>query len=336
MSMRRILIAITLTMAIALAAGCSASSDEMSAGSAAQEEAEAPAQDVAPAAPNDAGGEAAGGDAAADTDASVTGDTPAVADLVAAQNDRIVREGTMRVEVDEGRFDRAFNQVVAAAARHGGTVLASDASSDDAGLTSGSVTVRVPADSYDALLTSVAEIGEVRERSITSQDVSGEFVDLEARLRHNEAQERFYLSLLERAEGVEDAIAVQQRVSEIQQTIEQIRGRLTFLEERTSFSRLTVELYETGSAFQEGDGTPPTFAQYWEASRNALVNVLGVTMVLLTILLPFAVVGGLIFFVIRRVRPRRRRTLPPPPGPPVEPATPEPATSGAPARPDGN
>jgi hypothetical protein len=331
MSMRRILIAITLMMAMVLGAGCSGSAEE--SGAAGPDQAE-----PAPAAPDQAGAEAAGEGGAADTDTSVSGDTPAVADLVAAQTDHIVREGTMRVEVAEGRFDRAFNQVVAAATRQGGTVLSSDASSDDAGLTSGSVTVRVPAESYDALLTSVTEIGEVRERSITSQDVSGEFVDLQARLRHNEAQERFYLSLLERAEGVEDAIAVQQRLSEIQQTIEQIRGRITFLEERTSFSRLTVELYETGSAFQEDAGAPPTFAQYWEASRNALVNVLGVTMVLLTIILPFAVVGGLIFFIVRRVRPRRRRTLPPPPGPPAPaaPAPPEPATSGAPSGPEAH
>lgn len=327
--MRRILIAVSLMLAVALAAGCSGSGDAVSSDA---EAPEALGAEQAPAAPDDAGREeAAGGGSAADTDTSVPGEAPPVADLVAAQDSRIVREGTMRVEVDGGTFDRAFNQVVAAATRHGGTVAASDASSDDEGLTSGSVTVRVPAESYDALLTSVTEIGEVRDRSITSQDVSEEFVDLEARLRHNEAQERFYLSLLEDAEGVEDAIAVQQRVSEIQQTIEQIRGRLTFLEERTSFSRLTVELFETGSAFQQG-GETPTFTQYWEASRNALVNVLGVTMVLVTILLPFAAVGALIFFIVRRVRPRRRRTLPPP-GPPAQPA-PEPATSGAPAGPD--
>jgi large-conductance mechanosensitive channel len=223
----------------------------------------------------------------------------------------------MRLEVEENGFDRAFNRVVDAAARLGGTVLSSDATSDDEGLTSGSVTVRVPADDYDALLTAVADIGTVRERSIRSEDVSAEFVDLEARLRHNEAQERFYLSLLGRAEDVEDAIAVQQRVDDIQQTIEQIKGRLSFLEERTSFSRLTVELFEAGSAFQQSPAAQPTFAYYWETAGNALVRVLGMGLVVATVLLPFVLVGLVIFVVVRVLGPIGRRRRPEPAAPPA-------------------
>jgi hypothetical protein len=283
--------------------------------------------DAAMAEPAPAGDEAAAeGDGAVaeqgvDTSAA-RGDAAGAQELPAVPGDRIVREGSMRVEVDEGGFDRAFNRVLETAARLGGTVVSSNATSDDEGLTSGTVTVRVPSDDYDALLTAIAQIGTVRDRSITSQDVSAEFVDLEARLRHNQAQERFYLSLLERAESVEDAIAVQQQVDDIQQAIEQIEGRLTYLEERTSFSRLTVELFEAGSAFQPA-GAEPTFAHYWEMARNALVNVLGMALVLGTVLLPFAVIGLLIFVAVRRLRPARRRAVPATPVAPAETAAPE-------------
>jgi len=316
-------IVIVLAVALALLAGCSGGSDEAMEAAAAPER-EQGAQDDAGAA-GEGGGEVTadvGGDAAAEAGGdAVDADTDLPPVNLTSSGDRIVREGTMRLQVDEDGFDAAFERVVSTAGRLGGTVLSSDATSNDAGLTSGSVTVRVPADDYDALLTAISEIGEVRERSITSEDVSSEFVDLEARLRHNEAQERFYLSLLEQADGVEDAIAVQQRVEGIQQTIEQIKGRLSFLEERTSFSRLTIELFETGAAFQTASGQRPTFAHYLGTARDALVTVLGGALVIGTVVLPFAIVGLAVFAVVRRFGATGRRQGPA--GPPAPAPAPE-------------
>lgn len=320
--MRRI-VTIVFALTLALLAGCAGSSDEDAMEAVAPEEA-----GQEPASPD--GADSAGGAGEADRGGEGTadgGDTAGAgtdlppSTLTSSPGDRIVREGTMRLQVDEEGFDAAFDRVVSAAGRLGGTVLSSDATSDDEGSTSGAVTVRVPAEDFDALLTAIAEIGEVRERSITSEDVSAEFVDLEARLRHNEAQERFYLSLLEEADGVEDAIAVQQRVEGIQQTIEQIKGRLSFLEERTSFSRLTVELFESGAAFQTASGERPTFAHYLGTARDALVTVIGGALVVATVALPFVVVGVVLLLLFRRFAPALRRTGPT--GPPAPASAPE-------------
>ena len=321
--MRRI-VTIVFALTLALLAGCAGSSDEDAMEAVAPEEA-----GQEPASPD--GADSAGGAGEADRggegtagvggDAASAGTDLPPSTLTSSPGDRIVRKGTMRLQVDEDGFDAAFDRVVSAAGRLGGTVLSSDATSDDEGSTSGAVTVRVPAEDFDALLTATAEIGEVRERSVTSEDVSAEFVDLEARLRHNEAQERFYLSLLEQADGVEDAIAVQQRVEGIQQTIEQIKGRLSFLEERTSFSRLTVELFESGAAFQTASGERPTFAHYLDTARDALVTVVGGALVVATVALPFVVVGVVLLLLFRRFAPALRRTEPT--GPPAPASAPE-------------
>jgi len=302
--MKRITVVTVILMAVL--AGCSGGSDE--AGGAAEE---AAAGAAAP--PVDGGAEGGGGEQedAADAAPPEAVDDRASAVLTAGIGDRIVRDGTMRIRVEDDAFDGAFDRLVGLADQFGGTVLASDASTGDDGTTSGTLTVRVPAEDFDDLLVAVGRVGEVEQRSITSEDVSDEYVDLEARLRHNRAQERFYLSLLDRAEDVEDAIAVQQRVEGIQQTIEQIQGRLRFLDERTSFSRLTVELFEVGGAFQAGGATEPSFARYWATARAALVNVLGGALVVVTVALPFVVVGAAILLVMRRSgQPRRRATAP--------------------------
>ena len=291
--------ALVTVILMAMLAGCAASDDSAGAGGAAEE---AVAQ-VA-----NGGGE---GEQAAAAEAPQSSDDRASAVLTADIGDRIVRDGTMRVRVEEDTFDSGFDRLVELADRFGGTVLASDASTADDGSTSGTVTVRVPTGDFDDLLVAVGRVGEVEQRSVTSEDVSDEYVDLEARLRHNQAQERFYLSLLDRAEDVDDAIAVQQRVEGIQQTIEQIEGRLRFLDERTSFSRLTVELFEAGGAFQAGGAPEPSLARYWATARAALINVLGGALVIATVALPFVVVGAAVLVLVRRYTVPGRRAVAP-------------------------
>ena len=291
--------ALVTVILMAMLAGCAASDDSAGAGGAAEE---AGAQ-VA-----NGGGE---GEQAAAAEAPQSSDDRASAVLTADIGDRIVRDGTMRVRVEEDTFDGAFDRLVEVADRFGGTVLASDASTADDGSTSGTVTVRVPTGDFDDLLVAVGRVGEVEQRSVTSEDVSDEYVDLEARLRHNQAQERFYLSLLDRAEDVDDAIAVQQRVEGIQQTIEQIEGRLRFLDERTSFSRLTVELFEAGGAFQAGGAPEPSLARYWATARAALINVLGGALVIATVALPFVVIGTAGLVLVRRYTVPGRRAVAP-------------------------
>jgi hypothetical protein len=295
-------IAVVTVLLTAMLAGCAASDESAGAGDAAEE--------AVPQAAD--GGVGGGGEQQAAADAAPgSSDDRASAVLTAEVGDRIVRDGTMRIRVDEDAFDGAFDRLVQTADRFGGTVLSSDASTADDGSTSGTVTVRVPAADFDDLLVAAGRIGEVEQRSITSQDVSDEYVDLEARLRHNQAQERFYLSLLDRAEDVDDAIAVQQQVAGIQQTIEQIEGRLRFLDERTSYSRLTVELFEAGGAFQTGSAPQPSLARYWVTARAALVNVLGGALVVGSVALPFVVVGAVILVLARRHGVQRRRAVAP-------------------------
>ena len=227
--------------------------------------------------------------------------------------DRIIKEGTITIEVERDGFDQAYTAVVGAARRHGGDVVGSTTRTSDNGDTFGSVTVRVPVRSFEDLVVGVGEIGTIRNRDIDSQDVTAEFTDLESRLRHLRAQEVFYLGLLEEARGVRDAIAVQQQLDGIQSQLEQIQGRLNVLEDRTSFSTLTVELFEPGAgsaiATEDEPEARPTIARYWDTARDAFVNVIGAMLVAALFALPLLIVAGALWFGYRTlVRPTRRPT----------------------------
>ncbi len=243
-----------------------------------------------------------------------------------AVGDRVIKEGTVTVEVEAGSFDEAYAEIVEAARRVGGTVVASTTRSTSAdGGTSGSVSVRVPVESYEDLLVGVGRVGRVRSREVTAQDVSTEFVDLQSRQRNLEAQERFYLGLLEEAAGVQDAIAVQQQLNGITEQLEQVKGRIAYLDERTTYSTLTVQLVEPGGPLLLADepDAGPSIARYWETARRAFVNVVGSVLVAVGFLAPLLLIG-LVAAVAVRLLTRRPGAPAPRPRPAPPRAEPEP------------
>lgn len=266
-------------------------------------------------------GLAGGGSDATGDDESVAEEPAPLPDpLPARPGDRIIKEGTISLEVEQEQFDRAFLQVVSVARRYGGDVVGSSTRTADDGATFGSITLRVPVANFEDLLIGVGDIGQVRSRDIGAEDVSTEFTDLESRLRHLEAQERFYLGLLEDADGVRDAIAVQQRLDGIQEQIEQIKGRLRFLDDRTSFSTLTVELFEPGAGATLLDTDEPTdrpsLARYWDTARDAFVNVIGAMLVALLFLAPLLVPAVVLLALWRWNRRQASPSRTAPPAPP--------------------
>ena len=278
-----------------------AAGDEAGADQPEQGEAEMPAEEAPAPAPAEGSGDASGVGPAGDDDA----DAPLPA-APPPTGDRIIKEGTITLEVEDGQFDRAFIAVIDAARRQGGDVIGSSTRTGDEGETFGSVTVRVPVANFEDLLVGMGDIGITRSRDVDAKDVTAEYTDLESRLRHLRAQEEFYLGLLTRAEDVRDAIAVQQQLDGIQAQIERIQGRLNVLEDRTSFSTLTVELFEPGAAgslpTEEEPPARPTLARYWDTARDAFVNVLGAMLVAGLFAFPLLVAAGAAFVMWRLLR----------------------------------
>lgn len=111
----------------------------------------------------------------------------------------------------------------------------------------GSVTVRVPSESLDDALARFKDLSvRVEGESSSSQDVTEEYTDLGARLHNLEATEEELLELLttvrERMEKAEDILAVHREVTSIRGQIEQLKGRMQYLENTSSMAAVTIEL----------------------------------------------------------------------------------------------
>jgi len=249
--------------------------------------------------------------AAGDRDSSAEGgdfggDVPVGAPASLSYSQRIIKDGRVEIEVPRDGFDRGYAQVLALAAKAGGSVVQSQTFTQE-DQASGELTIRVPAERFEELLTSTGGIGKVLHRSVESADVSGEFVDLESRLRHLQAQERFYLDLMSQARTVGDAVAINQNLSTVQAEMEQVQGRLRLLDEKTTFSRLTVALHEPGVGPLISQ-VPPVprgvLAQAWADSVEALQQTIGALLIGAFTLFPLALLALVAWAVWRRLRPR--------------------------------
>ena len=155
---------------------------------------------------------------------------------------KIVRTGFMTLEVEDIAW--TMEEIVAVADELGGYVVSSRKHEDEK--TSGSIRIRVPSDRFEAAFERLRQLAiAVPYENTEARDVTEEYVDLEARLRNLEATEAQYLALLEKAETVEEMLKVQREISNIRGQIEQIEGRMKYLERTSDMALIDITLQES-------------------------------------------------------------------------------------------
>src|SRR6187200_3021048 len=158
-----------------------------------------------------------------------------------------------RLGIAHGSFEDKVCEAHAVADSYAGFVVESFASQGSGKrIAEGSLVLRIPAESYDSALSRLRELGKVESLEESGQDVSKEFVDLNARIRQLRAVEAQLLELLQRADDVPAALAVQNQLSQVQLDLEQARGRLQYLDDQVSYATISVAMHESGAVAPKG------------------------------------------------------------------------------------
>jgi Domain of unknown function (DUF4349) len=221
---------------------------------------------------------------------------------------RIIQTASLRLVVARGGFDQAVEEARSIAAGLGGFVVSSSESRDPgAKITTGTLVLRVPGPAYADAMRRLGDVGRVAGREESGRDVSAEFVDLEARKRHLEAVETQLLKLLQRAGNVAAALSVQAKLNDVQLQLEQVRGRLRYLDDQTAFATISMSVRE-----QLPDAVPGRddggILDAWADGARAFGKVAAGTFVVLATIAPVLL---LLAFVALAVRIALRRGLVP-------------------------
>ena len=144
---------------------------------------------------------------------------------------------------------------------------------------SGSLVMRVPAASFDRVLASIAALGTLRSQSVQADDVTEEYVDLQARWGALANQRAQYQRIMEMAGNVSEILEVQQQVERVQVEMDRIDGRLKYLDNRIEYATITVSFNEP-EPVGAGDGPSVT-----SVINEGIAGFLGVTAALVIILI---------------------------------------------------
>ena len=149
----------------------------------------------------------------------------------------IIRTVNMSIVVDQ--IQAAIDDISELANSMGGWVVSTDRREKHTGV----ISVRVPAADLDAAIEALRGMAsDVESEVTTSQDVTDEYFDLQSRLKNQQATEAALIKLLDRAQSVEHALAVQRELSGVQENVERLLGRIKLLEETSAYSLVTVSL----------------------------------------------------------------------------------------------
>src|SRR5205823_5969033 len=164
----------------------------------------------------------------------------------------------------------------------------------------GEFTFMVPADKFDETIDQLSQLGKVQNEHISGQDVSAQYVDLQARLANQQAQRDAMLVLLHRAQSISDIIAIQTQLGQITQQIEELKGQISYLDHNTSYSSVSVNIVELGAV------TPTAGTDNWgfvtalgDAAHN-FVTTINYIVTGLGAIGPVLIVIGLAYLVWRR------------------------------------
>ncbi len=208
-----------------------------------------------------------------------------------------------QIDLNVGDLEAAAEELTTLIESSGGYLASSEITGAVGSRRSGSWTARVPSGQFRNIVDQIAGLGEVQRRSTNSQEVTEEYVDVQARLNNKRREEERLLSLLENStSNLKDTLDVERELSRVREELERMTGRLRLLDDLTTLSTLTITMKERldfNPPQAPGFGT--RVARAWGESLTELREA-GENLVLgVVFAAPWFLIGGVVLFVAWRL-----------------------------------
>ncbi|MDX8291288.1 DUF4349 domain-containing protein [Metabacillus indicus] len=234
------------------------------------------------------------------------------------QNRKVIYTADMSVRVKS--YQEAVSSIQKTLASLGGYVMESNTySGEEDQPQEGTLTVKVPQEAFQSFLNTVEKGSiKVENQTVSGQDVTEEYVDLESRLKSKKTVEERLLSFMKEAQKTEDLLKISNDLSAVQEEIEQLTGRINYLNNQTAFATVSIHLSENkinvpGLENENLNTWQKTKQQFME-SINTLLSAGSAIIVFTAGNLPVLAVLFLAGFAIwLAVRKRMNRNNPAPP-----------------------
>ena len=177
---------------------------------------------------------------------------------------------------------------------------------NDERFSSYSATVRIPSKDYDNFCNELEQIGDLRNKNASVDNLSQEYSDLNTTLKVYEAKEKRYIDLLSTIQEDQYAIEVERELTNIQTEIARIKTRMNSIKEDVAYSYIDVRISEVKEYTEHVE--PPKTKTFVDRLKNTVIdtlygflNFLENLLFFIIGILPYVLVFGIIFIVLKKV-----------------------------------
>ena len=217
---------------------------------------------------------------------------------------------TTDVDVEVKNVREASSQIKTKAQEVGGYVLNQSmwgAGEENSQKQQGAITVRIPPEKLEEMLSFLLKLGTIKKESTFGQDVTEDYYDIQSRLKNAQRTEETYLELLKNAKAINDILAINKELEISRERIESLQGKINFYNTRVDSVTVNVNLYEpqTYTALKPNMLTP--LKEALSHSLEAIVVSISALIVFLAYFLPWAIILCIVIFIIRKIVRRKHK-----------------------------
>ena len=210
---------------------------------------------------------------------------------------KIIKTATLKFEVKD--FKTYSSNIYKTVKQFGGYIADENQNTTEEKLES-SVTIRVPVDQFENMMNSLPGTDvKVVERKITTEDVTGEVVDVKSRLEAKKQIHQRYLDFFKQAKNMEEVLQVQSEINGLQEAMESAAGRVNYLTHQSAMSTIHLTFYQPLEGFNSGDTSPSFLNRISDAFKTGAVW-LGNILVGLISIWPLILVVALGVFLFKK------------------------------------
>lgn len=161
----------------------------------------------------------------------------------AGAGEKIMRTARLTIEVKNAKD--ASERVKGIVVKSGGFVADSKAFEDDAGNKTVNLTLRIPAARIDETMSALKSLGHVREEELAGEDITEQYIDMNARLANSKKLEARLVDLLgKQSKNLKDVLEIERELARVRETIESLDAKKRFYDTRTSLATVEISLAE--------------------------------------------------------------------------------------------